>query len=136
MQLSDIPRDPSPRTLRQFAGLCVVFAGGWAAWRWWHGDQRTAELLAGVALLAGAFGIVAPALLRPVFVGWMMLVFPIGWVVSRVTLVALFLLVMTPVAWWFRLTGRDVLWLKRPNRASYWVPKPQPPGIDSYFRQS
>lgn len=136
MQWSDIPRNPTARTLRQFAGLCVLFGGGWAAARWWQGDETAAAVLGALCLAAAVLGAVAPMLLRPVFVGWMVLVFPIGWVVSRVTLLALFLVVLTPVALWFRVSGRDLLRLRRPAGHSYWTPKPQPPDVDSYFRQS
>ena len=33
MQWSDIPFDPSRKTLRQFAGLWLVFFGGMALWQ-------------------------------------------------------------------------------------------------------
>ena len=65
----------------------------------------------------------------------MIAAFPIGWTVSKIVLGAVFLLVFTPVALVFRLTGRDALQLRRGSGRSYWTGKPAP-SVESYFRQS
>lgn len=41
-------------------------------------------------LTIGPIGLVWPRLIKPVFVGWMKLTHPIGWIVSRVVLGAIF----------------------------------------------
>jgi hypothetical protein len=132
----EIPRSPPPRTLRQFAALCVVIFGGAAAWRWSRAgafDLRTALLALGG--LAGAAGLARPALIRPLFVGWLMLTFPVGWAVSRIILLVMFFGIFTPIALLFRMTGRDALQLRRGvRRDSYWIPK-RPPTGESYYRQ-
>src|SRR5688572_30877719 len=95
MRWSDLPLNPSPRMLRQFAGLWIVFFGGLAAWRWFAlGQPRAATVLAVLAVTIGPLGLLAPSVIRPIFVAWLALAFPIGWVVSRVILLALFGLVM------------------------------------------
>jgi len=64
------------------------------------------------------------------------LAFPIGWVISQIMLLLMFYVVLTPVAWIFRLRGRDMLQRKpAPARASYWVPKESPTDLRRYFRQ-
>jgi hypothetical protein len=137
MNWSDLPLNPSRRTLRQFGGLCVVFFGFLAARSWMaHPDGRTALVLGALAAAGGVLGLIAPSLLRPVFVGALVLAFPIGWVVSRVILVLMFGLVIIPLGFVFRLQGRDVLGLKRRgDDATYWVAKPAPSDLKSYFRQ-
>jgi hypothetical protein len=136
MQWSDLPLKPSLRTLRQFGGLCVVFFGGLAAWNLFaHADSRTAAILGVLAAVAGLLGLVAPGVLRPIFVGALIVAFPIGWVVSRVILVVLFVLAITPVGLLFRMRGRDVLGLRRRATESYWVPKAGASDLNSYFRQ-
>jgi hypothetical protein len=56
-----------------------------------------------------------------VFVGWLMAVFPIGFLVSRVVLAVLFYGCFTPLGICFRLLGRDALGLKRaPADGTYW----------------
>ena len=56
-----------------------------------------------LAALFGVAGLIRPGLLRPIFVGWMVMVFPIGWLMSRVLLGVLFYGLFTPLAIAFRL---------------------------------
>ena len=137
MQWSDVQFDPPRRTLRQFAGLSLVVFGGLAAWSYFaKGQVISSALLATLALGIGLPGLARPRLVRPVYVGAMILAFPIGWVVSRLLLAILFYGVVTPMGLVFRLTGRDALRLARPpGRATYWLPKPAPDDLRSYFRQ-
>jgi len=137
MQWSDLPRDPSTRTLRQFAGLWILFFGGFAIWQYaGHARVERALLLGILALTVGPVGLLFPRVLKPVFVTWLVLAFPIGWAVSRLVLIFLFWIVMTPIALAWRIFGRDVLKLHRPiNATTYWTPKDRPAGVVSYFRQ-
>ena len=137
MQWSDIPTSPSPRMLRQFAALSFVFFGGLGLWKYFVDGQVVAGTVLGtIAVVLGALGILAPPALKPVFVAWMVAVFPIGWVVSRVVLLLLFFGIVTPVGVVLRLTGRDVLHLRRQRGStSYWMPKPQPTEVSRYYRQ-
>lgn len=137
MQWSDIQFDPTRRTLRQFAGLWLAFFGGMAAWQYFAEGRPTAALAFGVlALTIGPLGLAWPAAVRPIYVGWMVLAFPIGWTVSQVILGAMFYLVFTPLSLVFRLIGRDALGRsRRSNSASYWAPKPTPVDAKSYFNQ-
>jgi hypothetical protein len=137
MQWSDVVKRPSERMLRQFAGLWLVFFLGGAGLRWWRG--RADGWAVGFAVLAvviGVAGLIAPRLMRPIYTGWMIAAFPIGWTVSRVVLGGVFFLVLTPIGWAFRLAGRDLLQLKRHPGTTYWQAKRQPGGALEYFRQS
>ena len=136
MQWSDVTKPPSDKMLRQFAGLCLVVFGSLAAWRWFHGNAGIwTQMLAGFAVVVGVTGLLVPRAVKPIFVGWMIAAFPIGWVVSRVALGAIYFLVITPLAQVFRMSGRDVLRLRRQRRDTYWLPKRQPDGAREYFRQ-
>ena len=137
MTWSDLPWRPTARTLRQFAGLWVLYFGGMAAWHGLaHGRPVLAGLLAALALGVGLPGLVWPQVLRPLFVGWCVLVFPIGWLISRAILAGVFFGIVTPLALLFRWAGRDALRLRRPDGVqSCWVSKPQAPGPRSYLRQ-
>ena len=138
MKWSDIPRNPTDRMLRQFGGLCFLFFGGLALYGAIVKGNITGPLILGLAAIAtGILGLTRPRLLAGLFVGWMILVFPIGFVVSRLILLAVFLVVFTPVALVFRLIGRDALVLKKrtgPN-ATYWMPKSQPSDPARYLKQ-
>jgi hypothetical protein len=137
MQWSDIPFHPPTKTLRQFAGLCLLFFGAIAAWQGLVKGHATAAIVFGVlALTIGPLGLIRPDLVRPIFVGWMVLAFPIGWTVSRLVLALMFYGLFTPVALIFRLLGRDSLnRRRRPDLDTYWTPKPPAAGPRSYFKQ-
>src|SRR5438270_6065136 len=127
MQWSDIHFAPPVKTLRQFALLWLLFFGSLACWQGLVQENGPWALgFAIAALTLGLLGLVWPQAVRPVFVGWMVLAFPVGWCVSRVILACLFFGVFTPVALLFKLLGRDALRLRpAPATASYWTAKPQ-----------
>jgi hypothetical protein len=93
-------------------------------------------VLAVLAVTVGLLGLTWPRRIKPVFVAWMALAFPIGWIVSRVILGLLFYGLFTPVAWILRLKGRDELGLKRqPEATTYWHRKPSATDKSQYLRQ-
>ena len=134
--MHDNPFNPTPRTLRQFGGIWIVFFGAMAAWQsFHHGRHGIGLVLAVLAVTIGPLGIVAPRLIRPVFIGWMTLVYPVGWVISRVVLGILFYGLFTPVALVFRAIGRDELRLKSQHGDTYWTTKPNATDRTQYLRQ-
>jgi hypothetical protein len=137
MKWSDIPKNPPPRTLRQFAAAWLVFLLAFGAHQHLaraHHGLALAAVIAAVGL--GGLGLFKPAAVRWLFIGCLVVTFPIGWMVSQVMLLLMFYGIITPVAAFFRLRGRDLLALKpRPDRATWWVPKPTPQNVRSYFRQ-
>ncbi len=136
MNWSEVIKPPSTSTLRQFGGLCLVVFGGWAAWRLWQGNAGAFTIaLAAFAVLVGVTGLIVPAAVRPVFTAWMVVAFPIGWVVSRIALGLMFYGMFTVVGLVFRLAGRDALHLRRSDRETYWRPKPRPRSGEEYLRQ-
>jgi len=136
MQWADAIAVPTRRTLRQFAGLSLIIFGGGAllrvvalkfGWETWF--------LAALAGWLGVVGLLAPSAIQPIYRGWMMAVFPISWLVSKVLLAVVFFVVFTPVALVFRLVGRDALHLRRRAQASYWTDRPQVDDAGRYLRQ-
>jgi Saxitoxin biosynthesis operon protein SxtJ len=137
MQWSDIPFDPPRKTLRQFAGLCLAIFGGMALWQALiKGNLTLALCLAALALTIGPLGLMRPEWVRFIFVGWIILTFPIGWTVSQVIVALMFFGLFTPLGLVFRIIGRDPLQRARPSgRESYWDPKPAPADLRRYFKQ-
>jgi hypothetical protein len=137
MHWSDIDFRPSSKKLRQFAGLWLMFFGGFACQQAFLRGNATAAIVLGVlAVVVGGLGLALPAAVRPIYVAWMVLAFPIGWVVSRVILAVMFYGIFTPFALVFRLAGRDALGLARRAAVdTYWTPKPMPADVRRYFRQ-
>lgn len=66
----------------------------------------------------------APVLLKPVYIVWMRMGFVLGWVNTRLLLLIIFYLVVTPIGLLMRLFGNDPL-LRRIDKkiSSYWVKK-------------
>jgi hypothetical protein len=135
MQWSDVKKPASPKTLRQFAGLCLLVFGGMFAWRLFRGQLTNASW--GFALLAfvGTVGLVRPTAIGWFYRLWMTVVFPIGWTISKLVMLLLFYIVFTPVAFVFRLMGRDELRRRRTESSSYWTPKNGARDPKQYFNQ-
>lgn len=138
MRWSEIPFHPSERTLRQFALLWIGFFLLLAGWQGILRERHfLGSFLAVLALTIGPLGIIWPRVLRPIYVGWLIAVFPIGWLVSRLILGLLFFGLFTLVAMVFRVLGRDPLRRRpQPDVTSYWRKKLVPADVRSYFNQS
>ena len=133
----DSPFNPTDRMLRQFAVIWIVFFGAIAAWQEAHHHRHAvAVVLTLLAVTIGPLGLVWPRGIRPVFVGWIAVTYPIGWSVSRIVLGTIFFGLFTPVAALFRLIGRDELGLKpQPQATTYWLAKPHTTDKANYLRQ-
>lgn len=138
MALVDINWNPSNRDLRVFAGLQWLFFGAIAGAAWKrHDAPGIVAIVIGISTLVVIVGLIAPQRIRPVYVGWMVAVFPIGWVVSHAILAAVYFLVFTPIGWLLRATGYDPMERRWDRTATtYWKPRPEPPETRRYFRQS
>jgi Saxitoxin biosynthesis operon protein SxtJ len=136
MQWSDISFAPPARTLRQFAGLSLLIFGSAACFQAFVRHQPIVAAAFGVlAVVIGLPGLIKPSLVRPVYVGSMILAFPIGWTVNKVVLACMFYGMFTPVGLFFRLTGRDSLSLRpKPGAETFWLPKEQTTDLARYFR--
>ena len=136
MKWSDLPFKPTPRMLRQFSGAWLVFFAGLAGHRALVRHHPSAALILGIVALLGLIGLARPAWMRWPFVAAMVVTFPVGWVVSQLVLILMFLLVITPVALFLRLRGRDLLQLKRPpENVSLWKQRPERTEPGRYLKQ-
>ena|ERR1051326_2432370 len=137
MKWGDIPFDPTRKMLRQFAAAWLVFllaAGAHQSLA--RGRHQLGLVMMVLAVVVGVLGLVCPSAIRWLFIGLMVLAFPIGWVVTQVMLALMFYVVITPVALVFRLMGRDPLHRKPDGgKVSYWTDKETPEDPRTYFRQ-
>ncbi len=137
MRWSDISFDPSRKVLRQFAAMWLVCLLALAAHQWLAKHHLLfASILASAAVVVGLPGLVRPALMRWLFVTASVLAFPAGWLISTVVLAVLYFVVLTPLAIFFRLRGRDLLGRKpATTQDTFWEPKQTPLDPRGYFRQ-
>src|SRR4051812_1427827 len=99
MALMTIDWNPSPPKLRQFAGIAGAALLTLAVWAYFrHGGLTGAAGLAVIGLTLGLCGARWPRGVRPLYVGMMVVTFPIGWVVSLLVLAVLYFGVFTSVA--------------------------------------
>jgi hypothetical protein len=138
MRWSDIPFQPPSSTLRLFGTFGAALLAGSSCWQFFvHGRPVVAGFLLGAALVVGAVGLMFPMVLRPIFVGWMVLVYPLNWLISHLILGVIYYCIFTPVAVFFKVTGRDALTRRiHPEQESYWTEKHAGAELRSYFRQS
>jgi len=137
MDWSIVKSKPTPKVLRQFAGIWLVLFLGIAAQNQYLKSRPMAAVVWAVAaLVVGLPGLVHPPLVRWAYSGSMLLAFPIGWCVSNLLLAAMYFGVITPIGLFRRWLGHDELGLRpAPDRRSFWDPKPAPRDVSSYFRQ-
>lgn len=136
MRFQDINRSPSSRMLQQFGWLAAVIFMGLAAYH--YGIQERSLLGATLAVLGLLFGIVGtlkPSWLGPVFVTWMIIAFPIGWVISHLILLLIFYGCFLPLGMILRFSRYDPLQLKRIEKTTYWQDRPSIRDIRRYLKQ-
>ena len=137
MALVDINWNPSRKELRVFSLLLILFGAIVAAVLYRRLESQTPSAVALlVTSLVGLAGLAVPASVRPVYIVWMGLVFPIGWTVSHAMMLVVFYFVLTPIGLAMRLCGRDPMQRKLDREAkSYWLPHSRRSGLKGYFRQ-
>jgi len=137
MKWAEISYDPTPRSLRQFAGAWLVFLLAAGAHQYFErGHRHVGLVMIILAVVVGVLGLIRPSAIRWLFVGLTVAAFPIGWVVTQIMLAVMFYCVITPVGVLFRLMGRDLLGRRPTNeKASYWTTKETPEDPRRYLRQ-
>jgi len=108
-------------TLRKFGiGLFVLLLIFSAISIWKDGDVY--RYLAPLAVISLLIALIFPLALKFIFLPWMALATVIGWLMTRVILITLFYLIITPFSIIMKLAGKDLLDEKlEPHRKSYWV---------------
>ena len=138
---------PEERVLRQFAWIAAIAgpllvammtrgeARWYAAWAW-HWTSTPVLVTAGIGvaqLLLFLAGIRKPT--HWLYVVLMVVVYPLGFVLSHVLIALIYYVVVTPIALVFRAMGRDILGKQLDPRAkTYWRDRGEPRPASSYFK--
>ena len=107
-----------------FVGVFAILAC-YGYFRNWQSDLVKASFILSVTLLL--ITLFAQRTLTPFNKAWYQLGLLLGRVISPLVLGVLFFVVITPVAFFMRLIGRDALRIKKQAVLSYWI-KRDPPG--------
>ena len=90
---------------------------------WWRGRMGRAEVLAPVGAFLLFFGFVKPAVLKYPSAAWWKFAGVLGYVNARILLTVLFSVLLVPISFVWRLTGRDPL-ARRREKFTGWSPYP------------
>lgn len=136
MQWSDVLREPTPRMVRQFAGLAAVLLSGLGLFQILARSRPGAgSILIGAALVLPLAAWLVPHRTRWTYTLAMAVAFPIGLVVSHVLLLGIFLLFLV-IGLALRLRGWDpMLRSRRPPDRTYWEARRGPRDPRRYLRQ-
>jgi len=115
----------STKKLRQF-GLLVggifLLIGTWLFYK--QSNVVVFTILLSIGSLLFLVGIIRPQILPGIYKIWMGLALVLGWFISRIILLLLFYLIITPLGFIARLFRKKFLDIKFPDdRKSYWIPK-------------
>lgn len=109
------------QTLKKFGLLLSAFLLILAVISFWKGGNLYPYLIPPAAIIA-LISLVFPAMLKFIYLPWMAAAMAIGWVISHTILAMLYFLIMTPIGWILKLSGKDLLDEKiNPGHISYWV---------------
>ncbi len=145
MSIAELNWKPSDRQLRQFSSICLLafpflgwfFSGRVAPSDWEPFHARLIGSLAAAGAIIAAVGWFVPQVVKPIFVGLSVLLFPLGLIVGELMMLLIYGIAFVPMALLFRLIGRDALDRTiQPDSKSYWQAKEQAKNAASYFRQS
>lgn len=138
MSLIEINWHPKHKELRNFAIIALVASVVIACLLYM---LKGIPIQWAVLIIAAGFGIflssiVSLRLTRIIYLGLVLVTFPIGWAISMILLTAFYFLLLTPLGFLFRLLGRDPLCRKFDHDAkSYWLDRRQTDDLDRYFHQ-
>jgi hypothetical protein len=127
---------PSPYELRVFAIGQIVLTLLLATGLMKRG--LSFNVSAGIVACSAAVGLagaIRPSLIRWLYCTWMIAVFPIGWCLSQLLLISVFLFVVLPIGLLLRCVGIDPMSRRfEPTSATYWTKRRPMPPANRYFR--
>jgi hypothetical protein len=136
--LVEIEWHPTIRQLRVFGvgGLLASIAAALVLHFVWGAAALWAAVAVAIGMAICLCSLLSPPAARILYVGMTLAAAPIGFAVSFVLLAVFFFLLLTPVAFVFRLIGRDALCRRFDAAAeSYWVPHRPSENAERYFHQ-
>ena len=137
MEMSKGNLKPTEKELYWFGLIILVFFGvvGTLALFRFHAPN-VAYTVWGLGLALTLFFYAARPFRLPIYLIWMHIFMPLGWLITHLVLVVLFYLVVTPVGLLMKLFRYDPL-TRRPNRnaTTYWVEHRTGDDSSRYLRQ-
>ena len=115
-------KEITKKDLRQFGvglGVILVILGTIHFFK--HND-KTSYVLWGISIFPLISGIFIPNIIRPVYKVFLKVAHAIGWFNTRVILIVLYYLLLTPIGLIMKLFGKDLLNIRIDKKQkSYWI---------------
>ena len=128
---------PTVKVLKQFSilwfPLFFLFVGYISAEKLF--DWELIKLCWIVLSVISVIGFKFPSLIRPIYIGLLIITFPIGWIVSHFLLFLIFVLLITPIGLILRVRGHDPLHLNKKGICSMWMKNEKPYNPSDYLKQ-
>ncbi|WP_298865260.1 SxtJ family membrane protein [uncultured Gimesia sp.] len=137
MALTEINWTPTKRELRIFALaltvlLCLIAAFNYNATE----SIPVVVILVSAAILLSGTGLISPQHIQPIYITWMVLFYPVRWIVSCLLIAMVYYLVIFPIGMTLRICGHDLVARRFDSEAtSYWKVKKTIRQEKDYFRQ-
>jgi len=137
MAIIDINLNPSKRDLKWFGSILFLFfllIGGVVYWQ--SDNTGIANALWVIGAVLGAVYYLLRPLRRPIYLGFMYLVYPIGWILSHLMFSFIFYVLVTPIGLIMRAIGYDSMQRRLDVKApTYWIKRDSDIEPSRYFRQ-
>ena len=127
---------PSPGEIRYFANTLAVLAFVFAIILAVSGKQTPALTVGGVGISLALFCRFVPSVGRWIYVFWMAVTYVLSLVISPIVIAIIYYIVLTPMSFFARLTGKDELKLKRKaDQSNHFIDADYDTSPDSFRRQ-
>jgi hypothetical protein len=83
-------------------------------------EKESYQVFLYIAVALLGLGYIIPAILKPIYIVWMVFALILGWLMTRVILILVYYIILTPIGIITKLFGEDFLKLKKSNVGSYW----------------
>jgi hypothetical protein len=138
MSMIEINWNPKKKELRDFGIIALVASVilSLALYFLKHLSMPWILVIISAGFIIFISSLLSAKLTRIIYLGMILLTFPIGWVMSFIVLAIFYFLIITPVGLFFHLIGHDPLHRKfEPLVKSYWQKRQSPEKADRYFHQ-
>ena len=138
MALVSLNLSPSDKQLKDFGFISLIMFFVIGLLLLWLGKipAKGFMVFCLIGIILYLLSRISVVLIKPVYLGLIILTFPIGWVVSHLMMALFYYGIITPVAIIFRLLNRDPLCRSsEPDADTYWIQYKHKRPAKDYFRQ-
>jgi carbamoyltransferase len=135
-RLHEIDREPTSRRLRIFGAGLPAMAAIFSVLAMLLADVRAPLwTLSAIASVVSVVFWSIPTARRRIYIAWMLVNYPIGWLGALLATAVIYYLVVTPIGLARRLLGSDALDHRGDPLPSYWIPRPSAQDWSRYLRK-